>query len=73
MHYLKQDHLVFQLPCLLLAVLGFVLITAASAGWTRVEAQGRAARAVAASENSTARTKGEDEPLFSEYKGVQSV
>ncbi len=70
MLYLKQDHLVFKLPCLVLVALGFVLITAAGAGWTRVEAQGRAARAAAASANSTTRTKGEDEPLFSEYKGV---
>ncbi len=73
MLYLKQDNPVFKLPCLVLVALGFALITAAGASWTRVEAQGRAARAVAASENSTARTKGEDEPLFSEYKGVQSV
>jgi hypothetical protein len=71
MLYLKQDHLVFKLPCLLIAALGFVSITVASASWTRVEAQGRASRgAAAASTNSTDRTKGEDEPLFNEYKGV---
>lgn len=70
MLYLKQDNLVFKLPCLVLAVLGFILILAAGASWTRVEAQGRAARAAAASANATDRTKGEDEPLFSEYKGV---
>jgi hypothetical protein len=68
MLYLKLDHLVFKLPCLLLAALGFALITAASASWTRVEAQGRAARAAAAASANS--TKGEDEPLFSEYKGV---
>lgn len=71
MLYLKQDHLVYKLPCLVLAALSFVCITAAGASWTRVEAQGRAARAAApASANSTARTKDEDEPLYSEYKGV---
>jgi hypothetical protein len=71
MLYLKQDQLVFRLPCLLLAALCFVCIVAAGASWTRVEAQGRAAaRASAAGANSTDRTKGEDEPLFSEYKGV---
>lgn len=70
MLYLKQDHPVFRLPCLLLAALCFVCIAAASASWTRVEAQGRASRTTTAAANPTDRTKGEDEPLFSEYKGV---
>lgn len=64
MLHLKQDHVVFKLPRLVLTALAFVLI-AAGASWMNVQAQGRSARAPVAST-----AAGEDAPLFSDYKGV---
>jgi alkanesulfonate monooxygenase SsuD/methylene tetrahydromethanopterin reductase-like flavin-dependent oxidoreductase (luciferase family) len=69
MLHLKKDYLVFKLPCLVLMASVFVWLSAATgASWTSVNAQNRSARAAVASADST---KGDDEPLFSAYKGVQ--
>lgn len=68
MLHLKKDRTVFKLPCLLLAAFVFVWLAAAGANCTRVDAQNRSARAATAGADSA---KGEDDPLFSGYKGVQ--
>ena len=70
MLHLKKDYLVFKLPCLVLTASVFVWLSAAAgASWTSVSAQNRSARAAVA--GSADSTKGDDEPLFSAYKGVQ--
>jgi hypothetical protein len=65
MLYIKKDDPIFKLP-------GFVLL-AVALFWTSlsVEAQNRSTRAAGATAGAVAQPKGEDEPLFNEYKGVR--
>lgn len=68
---LRKDQTHFNLPCLALAI--FALAGFATAGsLLKVEAQNHSsARATVTGANSTAQAKSEDDPLFSEYKGVR--
>jgi hypothetical protein len=68
---LRKDHTHFNLPCLALTI--FALACFAIAGSLLAEAQSRSAsaRTSVTGANQTAQAKGEDDPLFSEYKGVR--
>jgi hypothetical protein len=68
---LRKDHTHFNLPCLALTVCALVGFATAGS-LLKVEAQNHSsARATVTGANSAAQAKGEDDPLFSEYKGVR--
>jgi hypothetical protein len=66
---IKQDHIVSKLPGVLLVALA-LLWAWTSMGLRASAQQNRSARTTDAHAGSTAQPKGEDEPPYSEYKGV---
>lgn len=70
---LRKDDTRFNLPCLVFTVFALLVWMTTGAGLNgKAEAQNRSsARATVAGANSTDQTKGEDDPLFIEYKGVR--
>lgn len=66
---IKRDCLVFKLPGCALTV--FALLCVVMLASARVEAQNRSARTTARAASAAEQPKGEDAPLFSEYKGVR--
>jgi hypothetical protein len=64
---IRKDYLVFKLPGFALIALGCALVMSASA-----QAQNRSSRGAAVARTSAVeQPKGEDAPLFNEYKGVR--
>jgi hypothetical protein len=66
---LRKYHTHFNLPCLALSVFALALFATAGS-LQKAEAQSHSS-ARAAVTNSAAQSKGADDPLFSEYKGVR--
>jgi hypothetical protein len=69
---LRKEDTHFNLPCLALTGLALVWFMSGASLLCIVEAQNHSsARATVAGANANDQTKGEDDPLFSEYKGVR--
>ena len=70
MLHIRTDHLVFKWPGTVLVAFALVSMTSVLSG-VATKAQGHTTRAAVAGANPADQSKGEDEPIFNEYKGVR--